>query len=433
MCIINYHYIQNFMIQKISIIQYYLLLSLPLMLTTGPFLPDLVMSLIGILFLLNFYLKKNFNLFKLDIFGKIFFLWCVYLIVLSILSTNPYLSLEASLFFFRFGIFAYAVRDIIDSNQKLKVFLFILFSSVVLVLINAYFQYFLGADLFNNEYDNYRITLLGDEKFTGHYIVRMIPIIFAAILLIYYKSPFLIFVLMVIFILSDVIIFLSGERTSFFMISLFTLMILFLISKWKLLRILTIFISVLLIYFILNNDSHLKHRMVLQTLNQTESSVTFSPEHDLLYESAINMFIDNKLFGFGPKIFRIKCSDEKYGKDSFGYKDKILAWEDNKSCNTHPHNIYLQLLAETGLIGTLPVIVLYFYISYLLFKHLVNIIFLRRYLFSDYLVCLLISVFIQLWPVMPHLSFFSNRTNVFLFLTFGLIMAYQKKNEKKND
>jgi hypothetical protein len=48
------------MTQKISITQYYLLLSLPLMLTTGPFLPDLVISLIGILFLLNFYLKKKF-------------------------------------------------------------------------------------------------------------------------------------------------------------------------------------------------------------------------------------------------------------------------------------------------------------------------------------------------------------------------------------
>ena len=238
---------------------------------------------------------------------------------------------------------------------------------------------------------------------------------------------------MTIFILSDVIIFLSGERTSFFMISLFTIMILFLISKWKLLRILTIFISVLLIYFILNNDSNLKHRMVLQTLNQTESSVTFSPEHDLLYESAINMFIDNKLFGFGPKIFRIKCSDEKYGKDSFGYKDKILAWKDNKNCNSHPHNIYLQLLAETGLIGTLPVIALYLYISFLLFKHLINIIFLKKYLFSDYLLCLLISVFIQLWPLMPHLSFFSNRTNVFLFLTLGLIMAYQNKDVKKSN
>lgn len=145
------------MIQKTSTIQYYLLLSLPLMLITGPFLPDLVISLIGILFLFNLYLKRNFNLLKVDIFGKIFFLWCVYLIVLSILSINPFLSLESSLFFFRFGIFAYAVRDIINSNQKLKTFLFVLLFSVILVLINAYSQYILGADLFNNEYDNYRI------------------------------------------------------------------------------------------------------------------------------------------------------------------------------------------------------------------------------------------------------------------------------------
>ena len=37
-------------------------------------------------------------------------------------------------------------------------------------------------------------------------------------------------------------------------------------------------------------------------------------------------------------MFRIKCSDKKYQEDQF-------------SCSTHPHNFYVQLLAETGLIG----------------------------------------------------------------------------------
>lgn len=52
------------------------------------------------------------------------------------------------------------------------------------------------------------------------------------------------------------------------------------------------------------------------------------------------MFSDNKLFGQGSNTFRILCSSEK-----FRISDK------NEGCSTHPHNIYVQILAETGLIG----------------------------------------------------------------------------------
>ena len=56
------------------------------------------------------------------------------------------------------------------------------------------------------------------------------------------------------------------------------------------------------------------------------------------YLSAIEMFKDNKLLGIGPKNFRKFCKDEKYFLNEF-------------SCSTHPHNYYIQLLSETGIIG----------------------------------------------------------------------------------
>ena len=54
--------------------------------------------------------------------------------------------------------------------------------------------------------------------------------------------------------------------------------------------------------------------------------------------TAYNMYLDNKFVGIGLRNFRNFCSNPKY---------KI----DEKSCSTHPHNTYIQLLAETGLIG----------------------------------------------------------------------------------
>ena len=167
---------------------------------------------------------------------------------------------------------------------------------------------------------------------------------------------------MIIFILSDILIFLSGERTSFFLLLLFTGGVLLLISKWKLIRILTVALSFILVLLILNVDGSIKQRMVTQTVNQTNWGVTFSPEHDLLYESAINMFLDNQFLVLGLKYLGSNALI-KYAKDIFGYRNVITTWDENNSCSTHPHNMYIQLLAETGLLGAIPFIVFFIYFN----------------------------------------------------------------------
>lgn len=405
-------------------IQEYILYSLPFLMITGPFLSDGGLTIICILFLTNQIIQKKYNFLGIDLFGKIFFLWCFYLIILSLFSVDPLLSFESSLFFFRFGIFVYAIVYIVKNNENfIKYFYYFLMSAILFVILDGLIQYFIGYNIFGYEYDGYRLGLFNDTKFFGHYLVRLLPILFAIGIYYYSESKTNLIMLMSIFIISDILIFLSGERTSFFLLLLFTAGVLVLISKWKLIRILTVALSAIIVIVILNTDGSIKQRMVTQTVNQTSWGVSFSPEHDLLYESAINMFIDNPIFGVGPKIYRLKCSDKKYAKDIFGYRESITTWDENNSCSTHPHNIYIQLLAETGIIGTLPIIILFLLVTKNLLQHFYSIYVNRIYLYSDYVVMLLLSVFVQLWPIIPHLSVFNNRVNVFMFLTFGLLAA----------
>tara|TARA_A100001015_G_C14974007_1_gene706396 strand:- start:398 stop:1657 length:1260 start_codon:yes stop_codon:yes gene_type:complete len=411
---------------RIQKIQEYLLLIIPLLLITGPFLPDLALSIMCIIFLIEKIYKKEFNILKIDLFGKVFFLWCLYLVILSSLSQNPYLSFESSLFFFRFGVFAYAVKaTILNNPDYIKKFFYFLTFIILFVIIDGYSQYFFGKNFFGYSYEGHRLTLFDDTKFIGHYLARLLPIIIAVAISHFLNSKILLLLISLIFISADVLIFLSGERTSFFILSLFTFIILALISKWKIVRLATIIISTIVIIIIVRSDSIVKGRMVTQTINQTGAGVTFSPEHDLLFESSFNIFLDHKYFGVGPKLFRSLCSDKKYARDIFGYRDTITSWDETNSCNTHPHNMYLQLLAETGIIGTLPVIIFFLYLSFLLFRQFLSILFKKKYIFDDFVICLTASIFVQLWPIMPHLSVFNNRVNVFIFLTIGLLMTSQ--------
>ena len=62
--------------------------------------------------------------------------------------------------------------------------------------------------------------------------------------------------------------------------------------------------------------------------------------------SAYKMFIDNKFFGKGVKMFRKLCSKKEFEYDEW-------------SCTSHPHNTYFQLLAETGIFGFLLVFTIF--------------------------------------------------------------------------
>ena len=49
------------------------------------------------------------------------------------------------------------------------------------------------------------------------------------------------------------------------------------------------------------------------------------------------MFIDNPVFGIGPGAYRYACQNDEY-----------ITFN---ACTTHPHNYFLQMLTETGIIG----------------------------------------------------------------------------------
>ena len=390
----------------------------------GPFFPDLIISISALFFL--FYALKNRNFYFF--FNKsiiIFFIFCIYCIFISLfVAEDRMMSFESSLFYFRIGLFSCFIWYLIEQNKNILTFFYYsLILSFSALVIDGYVQYFTGFNLSGFKLSsNIRVSsFFGDELIMGSYLSRLFPLLFA-LFLVKKKQKFEIYFIGLLFILVDILIFMSAERTAFYFLNLSTVFIIILIKEYQKFRLITFLIAILAIFILSFNSQNLTERMFVnpaKSLGIIESSkepIFFSGFHDSHYRTAYNMFKDKPLFGHGPKMFRIKCKNEKFAVGIM-------------PCSTHPHNFYLQLLAETGIIGFLFLFTALSYVIYTALRQFKSIIFRQKRPLTDYQVCLLAGILITVWPLTPNGNFFNNWLMVVYSFPIGFYLQsiYSKK------
>jgi O-antigen ligase len=382
----------------------------------GPFFPDLIVSLSALVFLVYVVRKKEFYYFN----NKpliIFFIFCIYCILVSIfIAKDRMLSFESSLFYFRIGIFACLIWYLIDKNKKILNyfynFLLICFSILV---VDGYFQFFNGFNIIGLPASGDRISsFFGKELIMGSYLSRLFPLLFALFVL-KKKTKFEVYYIGILFILIDVLIYISGERVAFVFLNLSSLFIIILIKKYQKFRFITFVFSLVLIAGLSFSYNKIADRMIYSTLKnfgsfeKGQKQNIFTPEHDSLIKTAYNMFLDKPTFGHGPKMFRVICKDEKYAT---GFS----------SCMTHPHNFYMQLLAETGIIGFSFLFSAFTYVLYCAYRQFKSIVLRQKRHLTDYQVCLLAGILITVWPITTNGNFFHNWLMIIYSLPVGFYL-----------
>ena len=414
--------IKNF--KKINFVNLIICSIVPFLIL-GPFFPDLIVSFSSLFFLFYIFRNKNFNFFnKVPII--VFFLFWIASIISSLLSDDIFLSLKSSFFYFRIGVFACFVWYLIDKDKSIiHYFYYALVICFTVLVIDEYFQYFSGENLIGLKIDSsLRISsFFKDELILGSYLSRLFPLLFA-LFLVKQKQKFEIYFIGFLFILVDVLIYLSGERSSFFFLNLSTIFIIILIKDYKKFRLITFIIAILcIVIFNYNSGSAMTNRMFtnpakdMGLIKSSKEPVIFTKEHDSLIRTAYKMFKHHPIFGHGPKMFRVKCVEEKYavGKEP---------------CSTHPHNFYIQLLAETGIVGFLFLFVSLLYVLYAALRQFKTIIFNQKRFLKDYQVCLLAAILITVWPLSPNGNFFHNWLMIIYSLPVGFYLQsiYLKKD-----
>ena len=82
-----------------------------------------------------------------------------------------------------------------------------------------------------------------------------------------------------------------------------------------------------------------------------EAFYTYVNPHKIIFSTALATWKQNKIFGNGIKSFRIDCQKLALLGPEINLQDQAIQHKKNFLCSNHPHNYYLEILTETGIVG----------------------------------------------------------------------------------
>lgn len=162
----------------------FIILVVPLLILSS-FFSDLIVSLSSLVFLIYVFRKKDFYYFNKKPL-IIFFIFCLYCILLSIfVAKDTLFSFESSLFYFRIGLFACVIWYSIEKNKNiLNYFYYAFVFCFFALLIDGYIQFFIGYNILGYPKSGERISsFFGNELIMGSYLSRFYPLLFALFLI----------------------------------------------------------------------------------------------------------------------------------------------------------------------------------------------------------------------------------------------------------
>ena len=381
-------------------------------------------SIISCILLISVILSDKPHL-KLNIKELTIFLSVVLLLFINLIYSESLIFSVKKIF----GLIKYIILSAaifyccLHSEKFYLTFLKIIFFTVLFVSVDSLIQYFFYYDIFgfetklflnqNNEIIHKRLTgPFGNELVPGSFIAKFGFL--SLTLLSIKKKNTLTYFFLFFYIL---VIFLTGERSAFIMIIFTSLIFIILCNKSYLIKILLILTLIIFFTFMFqNNRNTLNH---YKNFNLTKSSETISIINNFQdtqwgahYLTAIEIFKENIFFGSGLGSFRFKCSDKSY--DNINSKLKYAR------CSSHPHNIYLEILSETGIF----IFFLFIFLNIKIFYSLFREIFFKKNELGLLLFCNYIVLFN---PFQTTGSFFSTWTGIFYWIFLSYFFFFKKK------
>lgn len=342
-----------------------LIAIIPIGLLISSGVSEFLCILLAIIYLCNLIYEKKFLIINNFYFRLLSILW-FYLIINHLLSAtyeiNEY-SLR-SYSFIKYILFIFAFKFYLGRSKNFKIVSLFWTFILIIVCFDVFFEYFNHHNILGFTSNNAgRIaSFLGKELKIGNFILGFYLLSVSYLLTESKKKPVL-FLISCYFYLIVLItaLYITGERANAIR-GLFCLILFVIFGDSKILKFKKLFLTTTIIAILITCliSERLKIRFIGQIIQPLQNKGIFNTfknsQYGAHYDTAYKIFKSHPTFGVGNKNFRYECQKEEYFNKNF-------LWS-HQRCATHPHQIYLELISEHGIVGTVIILYIIFFIIY---------------------------------------------------------------------
>ena len=413
-----------------------LFLFFPVSLILGNLLTNLNILLLCF-FALFFYSKKLIK-FEINIFDKILLVFFFYTILTLIVNfIDSYLDgqilskliIVKTLLNLKYLVFYFVIRTLIDKKiLNLDWFALVCSACAAFICVDIFIQFLFGKDIFGitPPYPGRYSGAFGTEMIAGGYLQKFalfclfLPFILKKKLL--YKISFQV-IIFSIFIFG---IILSGNRMSLVLYVLSFLIYIILdkkIRKYFMLIFLIIFL-VLSFNIMINKKFSLKMLSFYYNGSYLINTLLTKDLEDLKKEP---WSVWKK-----SHVVEVYCSTHSFKKNpAFG--GGIRSYRTHTNCMTHPHNYYLEILSELGLIGLSIILVFIFMLMYKIFIKKIKPLKIDLDSLDARDLPFFLIFITEFFPLRTTGSFFTTNNASIIFLVLAILISLISKKKNYNN
>lgn len=373
------------------------------------------------------------NKIKIKVF---FFDYLIFIFfILSIISTiinygnSDYIILAKSFADIRFAFLFLLIRNLFHHKIiKINTLLILSTFCTIFVSLDIFLQFIHGRDILGYpEIDGRYGGLFGKEAIAGSYIQKFSMLAILPIFYLNLKKKLNINISIILF--ANILgagILMTLDRMPFLIYIFSLLLLLILLNDFRKIISLSILIIILFFTIIYKNNDRIHNRYkpvfryaeiinskITDLTNKDNSSINKNEnlkektyitgiEYFALYDSVFYVFKDSFWIGSGTKSYYKKCHELTKNKQDL-------------LCAPHPHNLYLEILINQGIIGFIIFSIFLFFLFKKYFLDLIK----NRINQSERLfkIIFLIILIAELWPLRSYGSIFQTvNGSIFWFI-----------------
>lgn len=398
---------------KLLALSRFFTLGLPVFLILGPAPTDIALTGTAVLFLAHCALSGDWEWVHAPWVRIALLLW-LWLFVVSITAFQKEVAFSRALFWIRFPVFAAALQFWVLDERWLRLFFVAVGVTVAFAAFDTVIQYVYGHDVFGIRPPagvEYRLTGPMTKLAVGIFMARLCFIALLPALAWAFARPRRVYVWLVVAaaLLTVVAITLSGERMALLLTLLGLVLSAAILPRLRLPLAAALVVGSALVLVLVATRPGIFQREVEQTASVVRN-LPQSP-YGQIWRNALSIASHYPLTGVGGKNFRYVCD----------IKGIAIPATNAARCATHPHNIYLEWLVDSGAVGLLGFIALVIAWARALYPAA------RAPDGAFWVAGGAIALVLEVWPFGPTASFFNNWSGAFVWICAGAALAGIRK------